>query len=599
MTSSYHRSHNCGALSLQNNSETVHLSGWVHRRRDHGGIIFIDLRDKQGLTQIVFDPSQSKQLHAIAQQLRQEWVITITGTVRPRGEGLSNPKLKTGEIEVLAKDAKILSKAKTPPFEISPDQRHKNEELRLKYRYLDMRQGEIIERLQIRDRIQSAARSFLSDQSFIEVQTPILCKSTPEGARDYLVPSRVHEGQFYALPQSPQLFKQLLMVGGLDRYYQIAPCFRDEDLRADRQAEFYQIDLEMSFGKREEIFSLIEQLFANIFEAIDHPQKKSIPPSFDHLTYDECIRRFGTDKPDLRFGLEFIDVESHLKESSFTIAHQALDSGDIARAITVSSDFSFTRKQIDEATKLVQGLGLSGLAWLKVGEIESSTSQAAASGPLSRFFTAEQTHSFAAHCGAKSGDLILVGFAPKALLNGAMDHLRRHLGKTLGLIDPKKFCFCWVKDFPLFEKDPQSGELAATHHAFTAPHPDDLSLLDSDPLSVRAMHYDLVLNGYELGSGSERIHDSAIQSKIFSMMKLSEEEIQERFGFFVEALEYGTPPHLGIALGIERIVMLLSGTSNIRDVVAFPKTQSAADLMMRSPSPVDSEQLKELHLKLR
>lgn len=598
MSLSYQRSHHCGALSLENDTETVHLCGWVHRRRDHGGIIFIDLRDKEGLTQIVFDPSENESLHEMAQQLRPEWVIYVTGQVRPRGEGLDNPKLKTGQIEVVAQGGQVLSEAKTPPFENTPGQRHKNEELRLKYRYLDMRQGDIIKRLHLRDRIQSTTRSFLSEQRFIDVQTPILCKSTPEGARDYLVPSRIHEGQFYALPQSPQLFKQLLMVGGLERYYQIAPCFRDEDLRADRQAEFYQIDLEMSFGRPEEIFSLVENLFTRILNEIDHPEKKVTDSRFPHLTYAECIARFGTDKPDLRFGLELIDVASHLQSSSFTIAHQALASGDIARAIKVPSQHQMTRKQIDEATKLVQGLGLSGLAWLKVGSKDSSAGQVAASGPLSRFLTPEQVSSLANECSAQEGDLILTGFAPKAVLNVAMDHLRRHLGKLLGLIDPNALCFCWVKDFPLFEKDLESGEIVATHHAFTAPHPQDQALLSTDPLSVRAMHYDLVLNGYELGSGSQRIHDSKMQSQIFSMMQLSQEEVDKRFGFFVEALDYGTPPHIGIALGIERIVMLLSGTTNIRDVVAFPKTQSATDLMMQSPSSVDQKQLNELHLKL-
>ena len=597
MTASFQRSHHCGELTLKNNTETVHLCGWVHRRRDHGGITFIDLRDKEGLTQLVFDPSKNPQLHSLAQTFRQEWVVYITGKVRPRGQGLENPKLKTGEIEVFAESGQVLSQAKTPPFENCTDKRHKNEELRLKYRYLDMRQGEIITRLVLRDRIAQTARAFLSQKRFTEVQTPILCKSTPEGARDYLVPSRLHPSHFFALPQSPQLFKQLLMVGGLERYFQIAPCFRDEDLRADRQPEFYQIDLEMSFAHQEDLFKLIEDLFTTMLAEIEHPLKTTVPKSFPRLTYQECIARFGTDKPDLRFDLEFIDVAPNLQASTFTIAHQALAQGDIARAICLPAAHSITRKQIDQATQLVQNLGLSGLGWIKIGEEDPETGACTASGPLSRFFTDQPLNDLISKCQARGGDLILIGFAPVSTLNLAMDHLRRHLAATLNLINKKKLCFCWVTDFPLFEKDPDTGAVQATHHAFTAPHSDDLDKLEQDPLSVRAMHYDLVLNGYELGSGSQRIHDSQVQSKIFDLMKLSIEEVNERFGFFVEALQYGTPPHLGIALGVERIIMLLSGTSNIRDVVAFPKTQSATDLMMQSPSLVNKKQMDELHLK--
>lgn len=604
MTTNYQRSHHCGELREQQVGESVYLCGWLHRRRDHGGIIFVDLRDFGGLTQIVFDPSHSEELHKKAEELRQEWVLCVKGRVRPRGEGLTNPNLPTGSIEVLAEELELLSKAQTPPFEIDPRGRHKNEELRLRYRYLDLRQGEVAHRLRARDRLCQATRHFLAEQGFIELHTPILCKSTPEGARDYLVPARLHPGAFFALPQSPQLFKQLLMIGGMERYYQIAPCFRDEDLRADRQPEFYQIDLEMSFGHPQELQGLIETLFAKLLQVRRQPGEqqpaRSLPLLFPRKSYQECLERYGTDKPDLRFGLELIDVGAILEKSSFAMAREALAKGGKAKAICVKGGaHSMSRKQIDQATKIVQEMGLGGLAWIKFEEVGMSAQEPIkVSGSIARFLDEKQLFALAKESGAKGGDLIFIGFAPAHPLLGAMDHLRRHLGQTLKLIDEEALAFCWVVDFPLFEREETTGRLQNTHHAFTAPHPEDLQLLDSDPTKVRALHYDLVLNGYELGSGSQRIHDHALQAKIFDLMQLSPEEIEGRFGFFIEALSYGTPPHLGIALGLERIVMLLTKTTNIRDVVAFPKTQSASDLMSQAPSLVDAMQLHELGLKV-
>lgn len=583
----YRRSHHCGDLRLENSDQSVHLCGWVHRYRDHGGIIFIDLRDKSGITQLVFDPQDKPSTHQLAESLRQEWVIYAKGKVRPRGQGLSNPKLQTGEIEVLVEELNILSKSATPPFEIDDEVQHSNEELRLRYRYLDIRTAPIHHRLAIRDHICRVIRRCLCEETFTEVHTPYLAKSTPEGARDYLVPSRVHPGKFYALPQSPQLFKQLLMIGGMDRYYQICPCFRDEDLRADRQPEFYQLDLEMSFGHPEDIFQLIERMFSLLFQEV---MQREIPTSFRRISYQESIERYGTDKPDLRFGMPLVRIDSTILASDFTLAKEILEQGGSAKAICVKGGAQLSRKNIDDATKVVQQFGLGGLAWIKYSE-QSTT------GTVSRFFNEELQSELFSICEIEDGDLLLIGFAQEHQLNQAMDHLRRYLANKLGLVDPNKYEFCWVTDFPLFENDPQSGRILAMHHAFTSPKVEDIDQLEENPLKVRAESYDLVLNGYELGSGSQRIHDSQLQKKIFEIMELSAEDIDERFGFFVNALQYGTPPHLGIALGLDRIVMLLTQTSNIRDVIAFPKTQSATDLMTDAPSTVELKQLHELHIR--
>ncbi|NGX61024.1 MAG: Aspartate--tRNA(Asp/Asn) ligase [Chlamydiae bacterium] len=583
---SYKRTHNCGTLTKKDEGSEVRLSGWVHRRRDHGGLIFIDLRDRFGLTQIVFRPESHPKTHEMAGDLRAEWVITVKGKVVPRAEGMVNPRLKTGEIEVEGAELTILSKAKTPPFSICDDAIETNEELRLKYRYLDIRRGEIASRLLTRHSVMLATRNYLDGLGFCEIQTPILAKSTPEGARDYLVPSRVHPGTFYALPQSPQLFKQLLMVSGMDRYFQIAPCFRDEDLRADRQPEFTQIDLEMSFGDEDELFPMIEGLVEAVFQQAG---LKFPSPPFLRLLYHEAIEKYGTDKPDLRFGMELIRIDEEAANSDFSVFKQVLESGGEIKGICVKGGGKFSRRQIDSYTDFVGKFGALGLAWIKIQEEGPASS-------IVKFFSSEVLEKIQEKMGAKQGDLLLFVAAEKSIVNQALDHLRRHIAHQQNLIDEKKFAFAWITEFPLLQWDSETQNYSCEHHPFTSPHPDDIPLLETDPLKVRSSSYDLVLNGYELGSGSQRIHDGGLQEKIFRLLKLSEEDIQKRFGFFVEALQYGTPPHLGIALGIDRLVMVMTGAEGIRDVIAFPKTQRATDIMTESPAAVMHEQLTELKI---
>ena len=582
----YRRSHNCGELNLSHVGQTVTLSGWVHRRRDLGGLIFIDLRDRFGLTQLLFDPDRvSKELFEKASKLRHEWVICVKGTVIAKAE--SNPKLRTGQIEIQIGELEILSSSKTPPISINEEEEEAHEELRLKYRYLDIRRGPVARNLELRHKTMLVTRNCLSQQGFLEITTPILAKSTPEGARDYLVPARVYPGNFYALPQSPQIFKQLLMVAGMDRYFQIATCFRDEDLRADRQPEFSQVDLEMSFGTPEDLMKIIENLLGLIFkEGI----QKEIPKSFRQMQHKDCIEHYGSDRPDLRFGMPLVRIDEIAAKSTFSIFLQQLEAKGCIKAICVKGGAEISRKEIDHYTQFTAQFGLGGLAWMKSQE-EGLTSN------IVKFFSPELLEELTQKLQIEKGDLIFIAASSEEKVNQSLDHLRRKIAKDRNLIDPEALSFLWVVDFPLFKWNEEEGRLESEHHPFTSPHFDDIPLLDTDPLKVRALAYDVVLNGYELGGGSQRIHNSALQEKIFRTLNLSPAEINEKFGFFVEALQYGTPPHLGIALGLDRIIMLLTKTENIRDVIAFPKTQKASDLMMQCPSKVNPKQLQELQIK--
>lgn len=584
----YRRTHDCGTLRKKDVGSTVTLSGWVHRRRDHGGLIFIDLRDRYGLTQLVFDPNKNKETHTAAEKLRQEWVITVRGKVIPRSEGMANPNLPTGDIEVEVEEFDALSKAKTPPFSVCDDTITVSEDLRLKYRYLDIRRGDVMKKLIVRHKTMMSTRRYMDALNFLEIGTPFLAKSTPEGARDYLVPSRVYPGTFYALPQSPQLFKQLLMVSGMDRYFQIVSCFRDEDLRADRQPEFTQIDIEMSFGKPEDIMKIIEGLVTTIFkEAIG----LEIPTPFRHLTHAYCMDKYGTDRPDLRFGMEFFNLNDIAEKSDFSVFKEQCAHGGIVKGFCVKGGADVSRRSIDLYTEFVSQFGVKGLAWMKYQDDGLASS-------IVKFFTPEQQQEIIKRADMQPGDLILMIADERPRTHMALDHLRRHIAKERNLIQKDRYEFVWVVDFPLFSWDDKEGRIQSEHHPFTAPHPDDVHLMDSEPLKVRSLGYDLVLNGSEIGGGSQRIHSSELQHKLFERLNLSQDEIQAKFGFFIEAMSYGAPPHLGIALGLDRLVMILTGTDNIRDVIAFPKTQKASDLMLECPSEVSPDQLAELKLSI-
>lgn len=577
----YRRTHTCGALNSAHVGSKATLSGWVHRRRDLGGLIFIDLRDRFGLTQLVFDPVKNPAVHATSSKVRSEWVISIRGKVVLRASGMANSQLSTGEIEIEVSEIEILSSAKTPPFSISDEKIDVNEELRLKYRYLEIRRGAIAKKLIVRHEAMLTTRTYMAENGFIEISTPILAKSTPEGARDYLVPSRIYPGNFYALPQSPQIFKQLLMVSGMDRYFQIATCFRDEDLRSDRQPEFTQVDVEMSFAVPEDLMRLMEGLMARLF---------STPTPFPYMSYQDCLEYYGTDRPDLRFGMPLVRLDDIAKRSTFTIFLDQLNVGGCIKALCIKGGAEVSRRQIDGYTQFVASFGLSGLAWIKKSSEGLSSS-------VAKFFTKELFDEITSRMEMEIGDLVLIAAGKEDRVNQGLDHLRRHIAKERNLIPKDALKFVWVVDFPLMRWNADEGRVESEHHPFTAPNPEDLHLLDTDPLKVRALAYDLVLNGYEIGGGSQRIHNGDLQEKIFRILKLSAEEIQEKFGFFVEALKYGTPPHLGIALGLDRIVMLMTKTENIRDVIAFPKTIKASDLMMQSPAKVHCRQLEELKIK--
>lgn len=584
----YRRTHDCGSLKKEDIGKQVTLSGWVNRRRDHGGLIFIDLRDRHGLTQAVFDPDKNPSAHEIGEKLRSEWVISIKGSVIPRREGMTNPKLPTGEIEIQVNEIEILSKAKTPPFSICDEQIEVNEELRLKYRYLDIRRGEIAKKLVQRHKAMLATREYLDQKGFLEINTPILGKSTPEGARDYLVPSRVYPGTFYALPQSPQIFKQLLMVSGMDRYFQIAQCFRDEDLRADRQPEFTQIDIEMSFGTPDDLMPIIEGLVQTLFKkclGID------IPLPFRKVTHATCMEKYGCDRPDLRFGMELISLDEIARRSTFTVFLDQLKEGGIVKGLCVKGGADLSRKAIEEYTEFVGRLGIKGLAWIKMQEGTLASS-------IVKFFPEELQKELIAKANMENGDLLFMVADLPSRTNQGLDHLRRKLARDRQLIRPNHYEFLWVTDFPLFSWNDEEKRLDSEHHPFTSPNPQDLHLFETEPLKVRSSGYDLVLNGYEVAGGSQRIHNSDLQQKIFEKLRLTPEELQTKFGFFLEALSYGTPPHLGIALGLDRLMMILTDTDNIRDVIAFPKTQKASDLMMDCPSTVSPIQLNELKIKV-
>ncbi len=583
------KTHSCGQLRPEHAGETVTLAGWVHRRRDHGGLIFIDLRDREGITQVVFNPDTSAEAHAIARELRVEYVVRVTGNVRQRPPGLENLDLATGGIEVVAQNAEILNPAKTPPFYINEDS-PVEEALRLRYRYLDLRRQRMQRNLILRHKVVKFIRDFLADEGFIEIETPILFKSTPEGARDYLVPSRVHPGNFYALPQSPQQLKQLLMVAGYERYFQIARCFRDEDQRGDRQPEFTQLDLEMSFVDRDDVMDIIERLYTAIVEKIS--DKKLLFKPFKRLSYHETMKRFGTDRPDLRFGMELAEISDIAAECDFRVFAEAVASGGLVKGLNATGCGGYSRRQIDALADLVREFGAKGLAWLALGdegEVRSS---------FAKFLSDEQVQAIVNRLDGQPGDLLLFVADRPELTNEALSRLRVTLGEGLGLRDPNMLALCWIIDFPFVTWNEEEQRWDPSHHLFTAPMDEDIPLLDSDPGQARGKQYDLVCNGYEIAGGSIRIYRRELQEKVFSLIGLTIEQARDQFGHMLEAFEYGTPPHGGIAPGIDRFVMLLAGEPNIREVIAFPKSQSAADLMAGAPSPVSPEQLKELHLKL-
>ncbi|MDQ0882973.1 aspartate--tRNA ligase [Peribacillus sp. V2I11] len=567
--------------------EKVTLKGWVQKRRDLGGVIFIDLRDRSGVVQVVFNPDISADALATAEKIRNEYVLDIQGTVIKRDEANFNPNVTTGTVEVQAESVTILNEAKTPPF-IIDERTDVSEDIRLKYRYLDLRRPAMFETLKMRNQTTKSIRDYLDGEGFLDIETPILTKSTPEGARDYLVPSRVHEGEFYALPQSPQIFKQLLMVSGFERYYQIARCFRDEDLRADRQPEFTQIDIETSFMSQEDIINTAENMMAKVMKDV---KGLDVALPFPRMTYNEAMSRYGSDKPDTRFGMELKDVSEIVKDSDFKVFTGAVANGGQVKAIVVKDgNADYSRKDIDGLAEFAAIYGAKGLAWLKVEED-------GVKGPIAKFF-AEDQEQLVSVLEAEVGDLILFVADKKGIVADALGALRNKLGKERGLIDQSKFNFLWVTDWPLLEYDEEEGRYYAAHHPFTMPFREDMDKLESDPASVRAQAYDLVLNGYELGGGSLRIFERDVQEKMFKVLGFSEEEAKEQFGFLMDAFEYGTPPHGGIALGLDRMVMLLAGRTNLRDTIAFPKTASASDLLVDAPSTVSDKQLAELNLRL-
>lgn len=586
------RTHTCGELKAANIDQSVTICGWVQNRRDHGGVLFIDLRDRYGLTQVVFDPDDIEDMDT-AQSLRGEWVVQVEGTVRPRPEGTVNPKMATGEIEVRSKNVKVLSKAQTPPFEID-DFSESNEELRLKYRYLDMRRSRMQNSFITRHKVMQAVRNSLTEQGFLEFETPILAKSTPEGARDYLVPSRVHPGEFYALPQSPQIFKQILMIAGFDRYFQICRCFRDEDLRADRQPEFSQIDIEMSFADADDVMKATEEIFKSAFKIIG----VELQTPFPKMGYKEAMEKYGSDKPDLRFGLELTDVADLVKDSDFKVFTGALERGGIVKAIRGPKMNEWSRKQMDDLAKLVAIHGAKGLAYIKIDD------KGEYGGPIVKFFQKEKLDAIKERLEAENGDCIMFGADDKEIVLPSLALLRNHLGKELGLYDKKDFNFVWVTEFPLFDWDEDSKSWTSCHHPFTMPYEEDIPLLEKlgsgdKDLFIRSDAYDLALNGVEVGGGSVRIHNSDVQEQIFRALNLSEEDIKERFGFFVEALKYGTPPHAGLAVGLDRMIAMMLGYENIREVIPFPKTQKATCLMSDAPGEVAPEQVRDLGISIR
>lgn len=583
----WRRTHMCSDLNGKNVGENVCVMGWVNRRRDHGGVIFIDLRDRTGILQIVLNPEISKEAHDIAEAVRNEFVIAVKGKVERRPEGTINEKIPTGEIEIIVSEIKMLNNSKTPPFMIE-ENTNVGEDVRLKYRYLDLRRPNLQKNIIMRHNLTRIMREYLYSKGFLDIETPFLTKSTPEGARDYLVPSRVNPGKFYALPQSPQMFKQLLMIAGYDKYFQIVRCFRDEDLRADRQPEFTQLDMEMSFIDKNDLMDLIEGLFVEIFDKIAGVK---VQRPFPVMTYADAMEKYSHDAPDTRFELFTKTINEHVADCGFKVFADAVKEGGIVKAINAKGAGTFSRKDIDEITDYAVSLGAKGLAYIKINEDGLQS-------PIVKFLGDDLSNKLVKLMDGEVGDIIFFGAGEKSTVNLFMSKVRLELGRRLGLIDKNKYNFTWVIDFPLLEWDKEEKRYAAVHHPFTAPVDEDIPLFDTDPLKIRAKAYDLVLNGSEIGGGSIRIHRSDIQEKMFNILGLSKEECDLKFGFFIEALKYGTPPHGGIAFGVDRISAILAGADSIRDVIAFPKTQRATDLMSDAPNRVDNKQLKELSIKL-
>ncbi len=575
------RTHTCGVLSLDHDTEEVCLMGWVQFRRDHGGLIFVDLRDRTGITQVVFTPEILSEMDVSAHTIRLEYVLAVKGVVCPRPDGMLNPQLQTGAIEVIVSNWKLLNTSKTPPFQIE-DRIEVSENLRLQWRYLDLRRPKMSSNIVLRSHVNQAIRSYLSSHGFLEIETPCLTKSTPEGARDFLVPSRLYHGQFFALPQSPQIFKQLCMVAGLDKYFQIVRCFRDEDLRADRQPEFTQIDIEMSFVDETQVMSMAESLMGSVFQDV---LSIKLQRPFPCLTWEEAMGRYGLDKPDIRFGLELQDVTDIVKNSSFKLFSQA----QLVKAIRVPGGENFSRKEIDDFTEFVKTYGAQGLAWIKIRNDEWQS-------PIAKFLSDDERAKLGQRLELLSGDIVFFQAGLPAVVNAALGNLRVYLGEQLGLAQEDKWAFIWVTDFPLYEYSEEEQRYVSCHHPFTAPQLDGSHV---DPAKAKARAYDLVLNGNEVGGGSIRIHDALVQQNIFKNLGFSEEEMKEQFGFFIQALEYGAPPHGGIAFGLDRLLMLMSKSLSIREIIAFPKTQKGACLLTEAPSLVSSKQLRELGLRLR
>lgn len=585
-----YKTHGTGDVVDVERGATVVLSGWVHRRRDLGNIIFIDLRDRTGLVQLVFDRAKGtpEAVMETAERLRNEYVVSVQGRVVQRDPATVNPKIPTGEVEIAVSDIEVMNTAKTPPFYIE-DGAEVDENVRLRYRYLDLRRPEMQSMLMLRHKAFRAFRDFLDSHAFVEVETPMLTKSTPEGARDYVVPSRLQPGEFYALPQSPQLFKQLLMVAGMERYYQFARCFRDEDLRADRQPEFTQLDIEMSFMPLDEFLSLMERMFAHVFKSV---LDVDVPVPFQRLTYREAMETYGSDKPDLRFGLPIVDLADVAGGSSFRVFEEVLSNGGVVKGIVIPGCADYSRKQLDDINQFVAAYSLKGLAPVAVIGDELRT-------PIAKFFEGDHLQRIVAKAGATSGDLLLIGAGPRKVVLQALGAVRSKFGQELNLIHENEFRFLWVVDFPLFSYDEEAGRYVAEHHPFTMPRWEDLDMLETNPGEVRAQAYDMVLNGYELSSGSMRIFRRDIQERMFAALGFTPEEAYEKFGFLLDAFEYGTPPHGGIAFGLDRVIMIMGRGKSLRDCIAFPKTSSATDIMVGAPSDIQPEQLRTLHLSVR